>query len=131
MFRIVLKYIAICTIIYYIRKMIFIAELKKDFPPSLFNELQLAISFITEGWYSWSKSEDCLLEREEIRIIDLYLKTGSYTICALDNKISDLNAYFKIKSGIDKIKLYPSFKNKKPPPFQMRASFFLNLISKI
>lgn len=91
--------------------MIFIAELKKDFPPSLFNELQLAISFITEGWYIWSKSTACLLESEEIRIINLYLKTGSYTSCALDNKISDLNAYFKIKNALDKIKLYSSFKN--------------------
>lgn len=109
MFLIVLKYIAICPIIYYIREMIFIAELKKDFPPSLFNELQLAISFIIEGWDRWSKSADCFLEREEIDILDLYLKTGSYEVCSFHIGVNELNTYFRIHSAIEKLKLYSSF----------------------
>ncbi|MBS1635418.1 MAG: hypothetical protein JST26_05800 [Bacteroidetes bacterium] len=68
-------------------------------------ELAFALFPYNQYWDAWIASDACFLEKDEITLIEIYQKTGSYAICAEELGISFVRAANDLLDIISRLKL--------------------------
>lgn len=68
--------------------------------PSQLLLLQTAILPYRKNWKKWTKSTNCFLKPDEVKVIDTYLKTGCYKKTCTKLGLSEINTYFVLKKSI-------------------------------
>jgi len=79
--------------------------MKSAFLPSQLYELEKVLLPYKKSWKHWTGGKDCPLNKGEVKAVESYLKSRSYTISAKELGSSELILFIKIKNVITRLNL--------------------------